>query len=91
MLLSISPPRPSSPHLWPLFPRKSGLSQEEGASLPPSPHPLPSPGTFPGLPQPSPFPSHSLAGAPSCPSGHLSVHPSLYSTHSFLLDTVLKA
>lgn len=76
MLLSDSPPQPSSPHLQPLFPRKSGLNQEEGASLPPSPHPLPSPGTFPGLPQPHPI-SFPLPGwCPQLPLGP-SLHPSI--------------
>lgn len=62
-----------------------GLNQEEGASLPPSPHP--SALLHVRGPQPrAPFPSHSLL-VPQLPSVHLSIHPSIPLFRTALPDT----
>ena len=91
MLLSVSPPLTLLPTPVAIVSKEIRPQPGEG-SLPPT---LPTPSALPrDIPRPhSAQPvSFPLPGwCPSCPSGHHSVHPSLYSTHSFLLDTALKA
>ena len=93
MLLSVSPPLTLLPAHAAIVSNEIRL-QLEGGSLPstlPTPSALPRDGPRPPSAPPHFLPTPWLVPPAAHQSIFPTIHPSLYSTHSFLLDTALKA